>query len=260
MDYQQELTVAITAARLGGSVLREGIGTIADVRSVGYKGQVDLVTDFDHHSERLILSFITDHFPDHSILAEESSGTKRPSEFRWIIDPLDGTTNFVHGYPVCCVSIALEHKGQVVIGAVYDPFREELFSAVTNQGATLNGQAIRVSQTPDLAHSLLATGFPYDRSQLDEVLLRFGRLTRLSQAVRRDGAAALNLCYVACGRFDGFWEATLQPWDVAAGALIITEAGGIITDFTGVPWRTDHHSAIAANSLGLFDEISRALR
>ncbi|MCL4541466.1 MAG: inositol monophosphatase [Chloroflexi bacterium] len=260
MDYQQELNVAITAARLGGSVLREGIGTIADVRSVGYKGQVDLVTEFDHRSEQLILSFITDRFPDHSILAEEGSGARRTSEFRWIVDPLDGTTNFVHGYPVCCVSIALEHEGKIVVGAVYDPFREELFSAVTNRGALLNDQAIHVSQTPDLAHSLLATGFPYDRSQLDEVLLRFGLLTRLSQAVRRDGAAALNLCYVACGRFDGFWEAALQPWDVAAGALIITEAGGIITDFAGTPWCANHHSAIAANSPALFEEIHRALR
>ncbi|MCL4543862.1 MAG: inositol monophosphatase, partial [Chloroflexi bacterium] len=149
--------------------------------------------------------------------------------------------------------------GKIVLGVVYDPFREELFQAVKGNGAHLNGQIITVSMTPVLSHALLATGFPYDRSTLDPVLERFGRLTRLSQAIRRDGAAALNLCYVACGRFDGFWEGTLQPWDAAAGALIVREAGGVVSNYTGAPWSLVDCPIVAANSSSLLQEILSAL-
>ena len=257
--YEPELQLAIEAARLGGAVLREGIGKIRDVRTVGYKGEVDLVTEYDKRSEGLIVAAIRARFPDHTVLAEEGTTGGNDPQHRWIIDPLDGTTNFAHGYPICCVSIAYEHRGELAVGVVYDPFRDELFQAVRGQGAQLNAAPLRVSGTPDLAHALLATGFPYDRSTLGPVLEHWGRLVRQAQAVRRDGAAALNLCYVAAGRFDGFWEATLQAWDAAAGVLIVREAGGIVTDYHGAAWTLQEHAIVAANGSSLQQELLAAL-
>lgn len=258
--YEAELALAIEAAHLGGEVLREGLGKIRDVRTVGYKGEVDLVTDYDRRSEQLIVAAIQRRFPGHSVLAEEGTEGGSDPHHRWIIDPLDGTTNFAHGYPVCCVSIAYERDGELAVGAVYDPFRDELFTATKGQGATVNGTPLRVSITPDLAHSLLVTGFPYNRATLDGVLERWGRLVRRSQAVRRDGAAALNLCYVGAGRFDGFWEATLQAWDAAAGVLIVREAGGVATDIHGKPWTSADRSIIATNGNGMLEQLLEALR
>ena len=257
--YESELKLAIEAVHLGGAVLLEGIGKIRDVRTVGYKGEVDLVTEYDKRSERLIVEAIGQRFPEHTILAEEGGTGGSDPQHRWIIDPLDGTTNFAHGYPVCCVSVAYEHQGELAVGVVYDPFRDELFRAVRGDGAWLNDLPLRVSATPDLAHSLLATGFPYNRSALDPVLAQWGRLIRLSQAVRRDGAAALNLCYVAAGRFDGFWEGTLQAWDAAAGVMIVREAGGSVTDYHGAPWTLKERSIIAVNGPAVLQELVAAL-
>lgn len=252
---QAELALATAAARLGGEVLRDGLGKIRDVRTVGYKGEVDLVTEYDRASERLIVETILRRFPGHSILAEEGTTGGSDPDHRWIIDPLDGTTNFAHGYPVCCVSIAYEEHGEVAAGVVYDPFRDELFSATSGGGAHLNGAPIGVSMTPDLAHALLVTGFPYNRETLSAVLERFGRLVRRSQAVRRDGAAALNLAYVGAGRFDGFWEATLNPWDAAAGALIVREAGGRVANSTGNPWTVRDRAIVAANGESMLRQL-----
>ena len=257
--YEAECALAVEVARLGGAVLRDGIGKIRDVRTVGYKGEVDLVTEYDRRSERLIVDAITRRFPEHTVLAEEGATGGADPTHRWIIDPLDGTTNFAHGYPICCVSIAYEHRGELTVGVVYDPFRDELFRAVRGQGATLNGTPLHVSGTPDLAHALLATGFPYDRSTLDPVLERWGRMVRQAQAVRRDGAAALNLCYVGAGRFDGFYEGILQPWDAAAGALIVREAGGLVTDYQGRDWTLAERSIVAVNDTALLRELLAAL-
>lgn len=254
-----ELALAIEAARLGGGVLRGGLGQIRDVRSVGYKGEVDLVTEYDRASERLIVDTIRRRFPEHSILAEEGTTGGSAADRRWIIDPLDGTTNFAHGYPVCGVSVAYEEDGEIRAGVVYDPFREELFTAERGGGAYLNGRPIGVSTTPDLAHALLVTGFPYNRETLDAVLERFARLVRRSQAVRRDGAAALDLAYVAAGRFDGFWEATLAPWDAAAGALIVREAGGLVATYAGAPWTVRDRAIVAANGEALLRSLLGAL-
>ena len=257
--FESELELAIQAARLGGAVLREGIGKIRDVRTVGYKSEVDLVTEYDNRSERLIVEAISRQFPRHTVLAEEGATGGNDPQHRWIVDPLDGTTNFAHGYPICCVSIAYEREGELAVGVVYDPFRDELFRAMRGEGAMLNELPLNVSTTPDLAHSLLATGFPYDRSALDPVLAQWARLIRSAQAVRRDGAAALNLCYVAAGRFDGFWEGTLQPWDAAAGALIVREAGGLVTDYQGRNWTLGERSIVAVNGTPLLKEVLAAL-
>jgi myo-inositol-1(or 4)-monophosphatase len=257
--YEAECALAMEVARLGGAVLRDGIGKIRDVRTVGYKGEVDLVTEYDKRSERLIVDAITRRFPEHTVLAEEGATGGADPTHRWIIDPLDGTTNFAHGYPICCVSIAYEHRGELAVGVVYDPFRDELFRAVRGQGAMLNDTPLHVSGTPDLAHALLATGFPYDRNTLAPVLERWGRMVRQAQAVRRDGAAALNLCYVGAGRFDGFYEGILQPWDAAAGALIVREAGGLVTDYQGRDWTLAERSIVAVNGTALLRELLATL-
>lgn len=223
------------------------MGTGFDIE---HKGAIDLVTEVDLASEKLIREAISTYYPRHEILAEEGGLTESKSEYRWIVDPLDGTTNYAHGYPMFCVSIALERGGETILGVVYDPMREELFSAEPGAGAALNNRAIRVSRTDQLMQSILSTGFPYD--------IRTSKLTNLdhwanfamnAQALRRDGAAALDLCYVACGRFDGFWELSLSPWDTAAGALIVTEAGGRVTDFRGGRFSNYKPEVVASNGL-----------
>lgn len=241
------LEFAIRVARDAGQLLSDRMGTGF---SVSLKGDINLVTEVDLASEQLIREAISTHYPRHQVLAEEGGLTESSSDYRWIVDPLDGTTNYAHGYPCFCVSIGLEYKGEIILGVVYDPTRDELFAAERGAGATLNNRNIHVSVTADLMKSLLSTGFPYD--------IRTSRFTNLdhwanfainAQAVRRDGAAALDLCYVACGRYDGFWELNLSAWDTAAGALIVTEAGGRVTDFKGGPFSNYTPEVIASNSL-----------
>ena len=239
------LDFAIRVAQDAGCLIRDRVGTRLNV---AHKGEIDLVTDVDLASEKLIREAIATHYPRHQILGEEEGLAETNSDYRWIIDPLDGTSNYAHGFPVFCVSIALEHRGVMILGVVYDPMRGELFSAERSGGATLNHKTIRVSTTPKLSSSMLATGFPYD--------IRTARLTNLdhwssfamhSQALRRCGSAALDLCYVACGRFDGFWELSLNPWDMAAGALIVQEARGRITDFSGGEFSIYKPEVVASN-------------
>ncbi|MGE0394866.1 MAG: inositol monophosphatase family protein, partial [Vicinamibacterales bacterium] len=200
---------------------------------VDKKGATDLVTEVDLECERMCRAVLAERFPDHDVLAEEFGGAEpgtTPSRFRWIFDPVDGTTNYAHGLPIYCSSLALEVDGVLEVGAIYDPSRGELFTAGRGQGAWLNGERLRVSSTASLIDALLVTGFPYDvRLRKDELIGVFAAFLEATRAVRRLGSAALDLCYVAAGRFDGFWEQHLKPWDVAAGALIVTEAGGRMT-------------------------------
>jgi myo-inositol-1(or 4)-monophosphatase len=215
---------------------------------IRYKGRVNLVTAADLASEKYIIRTIVKKYPHHSLLAEETPAAEKKSEFRWVIDPLDGTTNYAHGFPFYCVSIALEYSGEIIVGAVYDPEREELFSAYLGGGADLNGRKIGVTSEARLARSLLATGFPYDIGTTQEDNLNnYTRFARLSRGIRRAGSAALDLCYVACGRCDGFWELKLSPWDTAAGRLIVEEAGGKVTDFKGRPYSIYDKYIIASN-------------
>ena len=239
------LTVASDAARRAGNILRENIHGI---REISYKGDINLVTEMDMRSERIVVETILASFPDHGIIAEEETSIRNESGYRWIIDPLDGTTNYAHGYPCFSVSIALEHEGDVIAGVVYDPMRDELFAARKGAGAFLNGKQIRVTSVDTLIRSLLATGFPYDRKVSEKNNMDFFHdLLMASQEVRRDGSAALDLCYVASGRFDGFWELKLKPWDVAAGSLIVTEAGGTISDFSGRRFNIHDEEILATN-------------
>jgi len=241
------LNFAIRVARDAGALLRDRLGTRIDI---GHKGSINLVTDVDLASEKLIRETISNYYPRHEILAEEGGLTESKSEYRWIVDPLDGTTNYAHGYPVFCVSIALEEKGEVILGVVYDPMRDELFAAERGAGATLNNKPIRVSKIQRLSDSILSTGFPYDikTSKLTN-LDHWANFAMNAQALRRDGAAALDLCYVACGRYDGFWELNLSPWDTAAGTLIVTEAGGRISDFAGGGFSNYKPEVVASNGL-----------
>jgi len=240
------LSVAWQAADAAATLIRE---SWLLPKEIAHKGAIDLVTSVDRESERKIVEVIRRNFPDHSLLAEEETdyqGTQ--NNYRWIIDPLDGTTNFAHSYPQFCVSIALEYDGEVILGLVYDPLRRECFRALKGQGASLNGSPIRVSPAAQLDHALLATGFPYDRRDNADYYLTFFKafLTR-SQGIRRAGAAALDLCYLACGRIDGFWELKLRPWDVAAGALIVAEAGGKLSDFSGNKFSIWGDQTLASN-------------
>jgi myo-inositol-1(or 4)-monophosphatase len=237
--------VALDAARAAGRLIREQFG---QAQAVELKGERDLVTAVDRAAEALIVERIRAAFPDHAVLAEEGTGRGRGGATHcWFIDPLDGTTNYAHGYPFCAVSIAYAVAGIVQVGVVYDPLHEELFTAAAGTGAYLNGQRLRVSTTPRLQHSLLISGFPYDRADMPRALRLWTALLPLSQALRRDGAAALDLCYVAAGRADGFWERHLQPWDLAAGALIVREAGGQVSDFRGGPLDLHGGEVVATN-------------
>jgi len=236
-----------TAALEAGRMLREGLG---EGREISYKGAVDLVTNFDNRAQELIFNRLSASFPGHGFLAEEGLDRREQGEFRWVFDPLDGTTNFAHRFPVFTVSIALEYKGQVVLGIVYDPMRDEMFEALEGEGAWLNGRRVRVSSVDDLNRSLLATGFPYDlRESPVNNIAHFSHFLVRAQAVRRCGSAAMDLCYVACGRFDGFWELKLKPWDHAAGALIVREAGGRVSDFEGEEFDITSPESLASNGL-----------
>jgi myo-inositol-1(or 4)-monophosphatase len=222
----------------------------------------DLVTQADLESERLILSAIKAKYPTHAVLAEER-GQLGESDYLWLVDPLDGTTNFAHKHPVFCVAITLVHLGEIRLGVIFDPLRDELFAAEKGNGSTLNGQSIRVSGTTELSSSIIATGFPYDRAENpNSNLAEFARLMPLVQGIRRCGAAALDMAYVACGRIDGYWEFGLHPWDFAGGRLLVQEAGGKTTNVDGSEWQLESRSVIAANPdihECLFRELNRAV-
>lgn len=238
---------AINAALKAGRLLKRNIGK---ARTIEFKGEVNIVTEMDRKSETLIINEIKSSFPDHGILTEESAEITSETGFRWIIDPLDGTTNYSHGFPFFCVSIAFEQFGEVVLGVIYDPMLGELFVAEKGNGAYLNGKKITASKISTLDKSLLATGFPYDlRASADNNLDNFSKFLVKAQAIRRAGSAALDLCYIACGRFDGYWEMKLHPWDVAAGALIVAEAGGVVTDFKGNAFSITGKECLASNGL-----------
>jgi myo-inositol-1(or 4)-monophosphatase len=218
-------------ARQAGEILRQGY---EQEHQVDYKGDIDLVTEIDHQSEELLLAEIQRLFPGHQIVSEEIGLVPGRIGDQWFVDPLDGTINYAHGIPFFTVSIAYAHQGVVTLGVVYEPMRDELFTAERGRGASLNGRSLRVSQVTELSRSLLVTGFPYDtwsnpRNNLDY----FGRFAKLTQGVRRLGSAALDLCYVAAGRLDGYWELSIKPWDVAAGGLIASEAGATVTNMAG---------------------------
>ena len=237
--------VALKAVKEGAAILMEYLGK---VKSINYKGDINIVTEADQKSEQKIISIIKDTYPDHRILAEETGDSGHSSPFKWIIDPLDGTTNYAHGYPCFCVSIAIEFEEEIICGLICDPAREELFTAQKGKGAYLNGSPITVSSTDQLNTSLLCTGFPYDvREEMDSNIHHFRNFLMKAQAVRRDGSAALDLCYIAAGRFDGFWEQKLHPWDVAAGSLIVSESGGKLSTYGGDPFSIYLPEIVASN-------------
>jgi len=220
-------------------------------RRIGYeyKGDVDLVTEADRASEKLIVERIRQHFPSHDIVGEEGTRKDTGSDYRWYVDPLDGTTNFAHGYPVFCVSLGVEGRDGIVAGVLYDPTRDELFAAEKGRGASLNGRPIQVSKTKKLSESLLATGFPSHKRHKNPNIHFYHQLTLRSHGLRRAGSAALDLANVASGRYDGFWEFNLNPWDTAAGVLLVTEAGGTVSRFDGSPWRIDSSETLASNGI-----------
>lgn len=234
-------------ARQAGEILRSGYGM---QHEISLKGVIDLVTETDRISEEYLLKEIRDEYAEHKIVAEESGGFDGDPRYTWYLDPLDGTVNYAHHIPIFSVSLAYEEAGQMLLGVVYDPMRDEFFSAERGKGAWLNGQPIHVSSTAELANSLLVTGFPYDIWENPENNLEnFARFSKRTRGVRRLGSAALDLCYVAAGRFDGFWEIRLQPWDLAAGGLIVAEAGGKITNLLGGPdYISPPQSVLAANA------------
>lgn len=252
------LSVAVEAARAGGKILMASLGKLkkSDTRR---KGEHDWVTTVDHASEKAIIQIVKKAFPDHTMKAEESAPHAAEGPFQWLIDPLDGTVNYMHGFPMFCVSIALLKGGVLEVGVVYDPLRRELFTARRGGGAWLNGKPIHVSRRSALSESLVATGFPFRaKKTLDLYLESFRQVFLETGWIRRAGSAALDLAYTACGRADGFWEMSLSPWDVAAGALLIEEAGGKVSDFFGHPryLQTGH---IAAGSPAIHQRLVKIL-
>ena len=235
------------------AVVRAGEMQIAKFRTgvrVDKKGAIDLVTEVDVEVERMFRALVAERFPDHDVLAEEFETPSTGARHRWVFDPLDGTTNFAHGVPIFCASLALEVDGVAVVGAVYDPNRNELFTAEAGEGARLNGQRLQVSANATVLDSMLVTGFPYHVQQdPDEFLKVFGQVLRRARAVRRLGSAAIDLCWVAAGRMEGFWEASLKPWDTAAAALILQEAGGRVTGMDGGAWKPERPDILGTNGL-----------
>ena len=245
MENRGLLRFAEDVARGAGEILRSNYGR---KQSIHYKGEINLVTDVDRRSEAYIMDRIMSAYPGHGILSEESSEVLSSSPYRWIVDPLDGTTNYAHGYPCFCVSIAVERDGVLLAGAVFDPLLDELFAATPGGGAFRNGERISVSSTEKLRQSLLSTGFAYDvNTSTDNNFDYFREFVFTGQAIRRDGSAALDMCYLACGRFDGFWELALKPWDTAAGLLILNEAGGLATRLDGSPYDIHKPDILASN-------------
>jgi myo-inositol-1(or 4)-monophosphatase len=241
-------------AREAGALLKDFFS-----RRIGYeyKGDVDLVTEADRNSEKLIIERIRAQFPDHDIMGEEGGRRETGSAFRWYVDPLDGTTNFAHGFPVFCVSLGLEHKGELIAGVIYDPTRDELFAAEKGSGAYLNGARMQVSKTKHLSEALLATGFPSHKRHKNPNIHFYHQITLRSHGVRRAGSASLDLANVASGRVDGFWEFNLNPWDTAAGVVLVREAGGIVSRYDGSAFTIDSRETLATN--GVIHEELRAL-
>jgi myo-inositol-1(or 4)-monophosphatase len=261
MDAYREFMVSV--AKDAGLFLKKSLN---DTHLIDYKGEINIVTEADRISEELIISRIQRQYPHHDILSEESPGKDRGSDFRWIIDPLDGTTNYAHGYPVFCVSIALEKEREICLAAIYNPMLDEMFVAQQGGGAFLNGRNISVSDTTDLRRSLLATGFPYDiRDDKNNNMNYFNGMAMCAQAIRRAGSASLDMAYVAAGRFDGFWELKLNPWDTAAGWLLINEAGGTVTDLYGCPFHLESPHVLATNGkihrvmIDVFNKVDSAV-
>jgi myo-inositol-1(or 4)-monophosphatase len=239
------LEVAIETAREAGSIL---LAEFDRPVKISYKGEVDIVTQADKRSEQAIVTRLRSHFPKHGIVAEEGGGSASDSPFRWHVDPLDGTTNFAHGYPCFCVSIGLEEAGELIAGVIYQPVSGELFTAAKGEGAFLNQKRIHVSPIEKLGTSLLATGFPSVKRSSNPNIHYYWDFTMRSHGVRRDGSAAMDLASVACGRFEGFWEFGLHSWDTAAGVLLVREAGGTVTRFDGQPYRLGDHQLLASNA------------
>jgi myo-inositol-1(or 4)-monophosphatase len=233
-------------ARESGALL---MGYFRQRVKVEYKGEADLVTVADRKSEALIRERLRQNWPTHDILGEEGGLQDTGSDYRWYVDPLDGTTNFAHGFPVFCVSMGLEHQGKLIAGVVYDPTRDEMFAAEAGMGAFLNQQRIHVSAIAKLSESLLATGFPSHKRHKNPNIFFYHQITLRTHGVRRAGSAALDLCSVAAGRFEGFWEFNLNPWDTAAGVLLVEEAGGRVTDFKGMPFQLNSRETVASNNL-----------
>lgn len=243
--FQTEFNLALCAVRGAGKILKKGFRAAKNVR---LKGAIDLVTEWDLRSQAFIAEKIKGRFPDHDLLMEESGPSRRSSPFRWVLDPLDGTTNFVHGFPFYCISLALLQGRTPVLGIVHNPELEETYWAIRGGGAFLNGVPLQVSAVDRLEKSLLATGFPYNIKRTHQrIMRRFDRLITVSQGVRRPGSAALDLCYVARGVYDGFWEEYLKPWDIAAGILLVEEAGGTVSDFSGKPYPLYKKEIVASN-------------
>lgn len=243
------LDIAVETAIRAGRYLK---ARFKSPKHIKYKGEIDLVTDSDIGAEEIIIKSLKKAYPKHRILAEETMGQEQIPEkgYCWIIDPLDGTTNYAHGYPLFAVSIALEYNGEIILGVAYNPLLNELFTAELGKGALLNGKRIHVSSEKNISRALLATGFPYDiRRDSKTNLSYFSRFQLKAQNIRRDGSAVLNLCYTACGRFDGFWELKLKPWDTASGFLIVKEAGGKVTDFGGKGYSIYKKEILASNGL-----------
>lgn len=260
MEFYKELAeLSIKAAYKAGEQLRQGFGTSFNI--VSKAGKNNLVTEYDHIAEDIIIGMIKEKYPDHEFLAEESgkTGISATDNVRWLIDPLDGTVNFAHNIPIFSISIAAEYRGEVVAGVVYQPILDEMFLAVKGMGASLNGKPIRVSENDDFFKSMLVTGFPYnvDKDPLNCVE-QFVAIIQAGIPVRRLGSAALDLAYVACGRFDGFWEIDLYPWDVAAGSVLVTEAGGKVTQYNQEPYKFTDRSILATNN-SIHESISQVL-
>ncbi len=257
-DLQRFLDVATEAASAGGAVLQHYWGNLADIRSKGRPG--DLVTEADKAAEKEVLGVLCLHLPDHAILAEESGSIGTQTDgLLWAVDPLDGTTNYTHQYPFCGCSVGLLIDGKPAVGAIFDPVHNQLFRAAKGLGATCNREPISVSGTADLADSLLVTGFAYDRREtIDNNYAEFCHLTHLTQGVRRGGAASIDLAYVACGRLEGYWERGLSPWDLAAGVILVEEAGGLVTAYDQSPFEIESGRILATNGK-VHGALSKAL-
>lgn len=251
-NLQKYLDAAVEAARIAGTYQRYRFASSLDVE---LKGDKDLVTEVDKESERLIVGHLRSLFPDHNVVAEEGDYPRNSSAFRWIIDPVDGTTNYAHGFPWFCSSIGLQHDGELVVAVIYNPIHDELFTANKGGGAFLNGRRLSVSKSAPLKSTLLGTGFPYDcASDPANNFDSFIAFQKAARGIRRAGAAALDLAYVAAGRLDGFWELKLKPWDVAAGVLLVLEAGGTVTTFDGSAYDVFNDRIVASNGL-IHDEM-----
>ncbi|MBF0118944.1 MAG: inositol monophosphatase [Desulfobacterales bacterium] len=257
IDINLVKKVALSAAYQGSKILNSKFGKHIEIIK---KGEIDLVTEADRECENAIIRTINHHFPDHSILAEETGLHKTSSIFKWIIDPLDGTTNFAHGIPIFSISIAFSINDDIIFGVVLNPVLGELFTGEKGKGASLNGKTIRVSETKTVSNSLLVTGFPYNFKEIfSPLLIRFSNCIKAAQGIRRLGSASLDLCFVACGRFDCFFEQNLKPWDTAAGLIIAEESGANVTDFSNMPYNVYKNEVLATNNK-IHDEMISLLR